>query len=112
MGCPILEGGGLTKSDRRGHGGGGVENVHFLGDVLNGCFHLLFVEIDISSSLKHTSYEGVLIKMPKKLQGLIIGVIYRPSGQSIMKFNEELQILLNTLTQNKNRVMLIGDFNN
>ena len=37
MECPFA-GRGLTKRDRKGHGVGGVENVHFLGDVLNGCF--------------------------------------------------------------------------
>ena len=60
----------------------------------------------------HTSYDGIFIAIPQRAgPDTVVGALYRPSGQSVNDFNDELVILLSNMTKNKGRIMLAGDFN-
>src|SRR6218665_787429 len=62
--------------------------------------------------LAHDTYEGLFINVPQsKGQDLIIGSIYRPPGQPLGSFNDDLAELIPVLTKDRRRVLLMGDFN-
>src|SRR6218665_1089343 len=66
---------------------------------------------DVTYSTNDT-YEGLFINVPQsKGQDLIIGCIYRPPGQALGSFNDDLAELIPVLTKDRRRVLLMGDCN-
>ncbi|KAJ8021380.1 hypothetical protein HOLleu_38558 [Holothuria leucospilota] len=93
----------LPKNRESGRGGGVAlylkDDFDFkvrgdLSNVLVNDAESLFVEVH---SLKH--------------KNIIVGVIYRPPGQSISDFNNCLSVLLETVNDENKRCFLMGDFN-
>src|SRR6218665_4089966 len=55
---------------------------------------------------------SLFVTIPQqKGRHLIFGVIYRPAGQPLEQFNQEMAILVPMLAKRKSRVILAGDFN-
>src|SRR6218665_2501203 len=58
------------------------------------------------------TFESVFIKIPQlKSKDVIIGSIYRPPDTSIPDFLEDLDKILQYLSNSKKKVILMGDFN-
>src|SRR6218665_2189852 len=73
---------------------------------------IAYYQLSSINDLIHTSYEGAFIGIPQqKGQDIMVGVHYRPSGQPLETFNEELSKMIPILIKEKRRVMIIGDFN-
>src|SRR6218665_2648703 len=68
--------------------------------------------LDLGISPKHNTYESIFIQV-QQIRGpaLVIGVIYRPPGQSLSDFNDEISILVSVLSKSKRNLILVGDFN-
>src|SRR6218665_3180870 len=68
--------------------------------------------LDLGISPKHNTYESTFIQV-QQIRGpaLVIGVIYRPPGQSLSGFNDEISILVSVLSKSKRNLILVGDFN-
>src|SRR6218665_1078096 len=68
--------------------------------------------LDLGISPKHNTYESVFIQVQQeKSPDLVIGVIYRPPGQSLPEFNDDFSILISILSKTKRNLILLGDFN-
>src|SRR6218665_3727073 len=73
---------------------------------------IVFNILDSELVPKHSSYEGIFISVhQQKGPDLVIGAMYRPPGQPVSQFNEELNSLLHILVKNNRRIILSGDFN-
>src|SRR6218665_2657550 len=73
---------------------------------------IVFNILDSELVPKHSSYEGILIIVhQQKGTYLVIGAMYRPPGQHVPQFNEELNNLLHILVKNNRRIILSGNFN-
>ena len=59
--------------------------------------------------------ETVFVEIDKKEyqtnRNIIIGLVYRPPSTPILKFNEQLEKLLNSIQREKKYAYLLGDFN-
>jgi exonuclease III len=60
---------------------------------------------------EHKTYESLFIKIFLKKSTPIVGVIYRPPGQQLSDFNEEIDELVAGIQRNSKEVVLLGDFN-
>ena len=68
--------------------------------------------LDLGISPKHNTYESIFIQaQQEKGPNLVIGVIYRPPGQSLPEFNDDLSILISILSKTKRNLILLRDFN-
>src|SRR6218665_407735 len=91
-------------SSRTGRTGGGVALV-LRQDIV---FHIL----NFNFSPAHSAYESLFVSIhQQKGRDLILGVIYRPLGQPLEQFNQEMAILVSMLAKRKSRVILAGAFN-
>lgn len=73
---------------------------------------IIFHTLNLGMEIKHTTYEGLFVNVPQERSiDLVIGVIYRLPGQSLLDFNCEIGELFPLLKKCKRRVILIGDFN-
>ena len=65
--------------------------------------------------LDSTVAETVFVEIDKKEyqtnRNIIIGILYKPPSTSILKFNEQLEKLLNSIQREKKYAYLLGDFN-
>ena len=69
------------------------------------------IEAEWASS-KPGTYESLFIKIKQKMgKDQIVGVIYRPPGDSLNLFNQELEILLSHFSRLKEDIFLAGDYN-
>ena len=72
---------------------------------------LAYYQLSSVHTLTDTSYKGISIYTPGKGQDLVVGVIYRPEGQMLETFKEELMsIVIPMLTKDKRSVIIIRDF--
>src|SRR6218665_958990 len=93
-----------VTNSRTGKIGGGVAIL-----IKDG---LTFQTMEVKGASNNTSYEGLFVNIAQyKGQDMIIGVLYRPPGQPLKEFNIELDSLLNSISKNKKKIMLAGDFN-
>lgn len=57
------------------------------------------------------TYEGLLLRIPMKTGSILVGILYRPPGQELDKFTDEVEALLSELSPQNKDIILLGDFN-
>src|SRR6218665_1213681 len=73
---------------------------------------IIFNQLEVDTLQLHNSYEGVFLVVPQlKGPDTVLGSVYRPPGGSITEFNEELTVLLTSLSKKRSRIIIGGDFN-
>src|SRR5688572_2166110 len=93
-----------------GRGEGGEEAGGRVELLINN--HLKFHQFATKvTTAEHKSYESLFISLTLKKSSPVVGVIYRPPGQSLKEFNEEFDELLSGIKNNTKEVILLGDFN-
>ena len=60
---------------------------------------------------EHKTYESLFIRLTLTKSSPVVGVIYRPPGQNLKEFNEEIDELLTGIKSSSKEVILLGDFN-
>jgi hypothetical protein len=71
-----------------------------------------FKVLERIDSISSTSHESLFVSINQpKGPDLVVGVIYRPPGQPINEFNEDLNLVLLELSKGNRKVILLGDFN-
>ena len=69
----------------------------------------VFIRSELTKKLNCIESFFVEIKHPKK--NMIVGVIYRRPGTSLIDFNNEMDSILNALKNENKRIYITGDFN-
>ena len=93
----------FVSNNRKGEPGGGVGLL-----IRN---DLKFQLYNPLCSTEPSTFESLFIRLKLKNSSLIIGVIYRPPGQALKEFNEEIDDMLSSFKKTTTGVILLGDFN-
>ena len=101
----VIPGYSFVSRCRENSGGGGVgffvkENVSY-------------EEIQADwTQAGHNTFESMFIKLhQEKRKDIIIGVVYRPPGLSVVEFNTDIDCMLSKLNGLNGNLLLAGDFN-